>query len=322
MTHEQLMRLLNAYEMDRPEPTFLRHNENRTYRVQDSDGKRYLLRIHEPFVREMKGLQHTEAGILAELDMLEQWGHWSPDEVQVPVRNKSGELVTTFETDGQKMNASLLTWMEGRDLSQEDVQDADIAKKLGKHMAELHAFFRQYNPSGMEARPSQGKAYNKRMAKVIHSSVSQGLFTSADAATIEETLQLVNDRLSDEGGDDGPDLIHGDVCQGNAILTVNGDVRFIDFGFYGKGYAQTDTAMGALMLPANRRDAFLEAYYGRACSENELLLLEGLTLAAIIGFYVFQIGNEKHHDGMRERMPILCAERCRPFLRGERIFYQ
>ncbi|MEN1985618.1 phosphotransferase [Paenibacillus hubeiensis] len=226
MTHEQLMHLLHAYEMDRPEPTFLRHNENRTYRVQDSDGKRYLLRIHEPFVQEMKGLQHTEAGILAELDMLEQWGQWSRDEVQVPVRNKNGELVTTFETDGQKMNASLLTWMEGRDLSQEDVQDADIAKKLGKHMAELHAFFRQYNPSGMEARPSQGKAYNKRMAQVIHSSVSQ------------------------------------------------------------------------------------------------VLLLEGLTLAAIIGFYVFQIGNEKHHDGMRERMPILCAERCRPFLRGERIFYQ
>ncbi|MEY8745166.1 hypothetical protein AB9M62_38490 [Bacillales bacterium AN1005] len=110
---------------------------------------------------------------------------------------------------------------------------------------------------------------------------------------------------------------------GNAILTANGDLRFIDFGFYGKGYAQTDVAMGALMLPSDRRDAFLEAYYGeKGCSENELLQLEGFMLAAIIGFYVFQFGNEKMHDWMRERMPILCAERCKAFLRGERILYQ
>ncbi|MCM3127131.1 MULTISPECIES: phosphotransferase [unclassified Paenibacillus] len=322
MTNEQIKHLLNAYEMDRPEPTFLRHNENRTYRVQDSDGNRYLLRIHEPFVQEMKGLQHTEAGILAELDMLEQWGHWSQDEVQMPVRNKSGQLVTTLEIDGHRQNASLLTWMEGRDLSKEDTQDAEVAKKLGTHLSELHSFFRKYNPSGMESRPSQGKVYNERMAQVIYSGISQGLFKPADAAIIEDTLRLVNSRLSDEGGNDGPDLIHGDICLGNVILTVNGDVRFIDFGFYGKGYAQIDTAMNAMMLPAKRRDAFLEAYYGGRCSENELLQLEGFMLAAIIGFYVFQYGNVKMHDWMRERMPILCAERCQPFLQGERIFYQ
>lgn len=323
MTNEQLMLLLNAYDVDQPEPTFLRHNENRTYRVQDSVGKPYLLRIHDPFVQEMKGLQHTEAGVLAELNMLEQWGQWYPDEVQTPVRNKRGQLVTTLEGDGYRLNASLLTWVEGRDLTKEDTQDADVIKKLGTHMSELHVFFSQYSPFGMEARPSQGKAYNERMAQVIYSGVPQGLFTSADAVIIDDTLRLVNSRLSDEGGNEGPDLIHGDVGLGNAILTANGDLRFIDFGFYGKGYTQTDVAMGALMLPSDRRDAFLEAYYGeRGCSATELLQLEGFMLAAIIGFYVFQFGNEKMHDWMRERMPILCAERCQPFLRGERILYQ
>jgi len=63
MNDQHLAELLNRYGLDRPETAFLRHNENRTYRVTDASGTNYLLRIHDPLVEGMKGVQHTRAGI-------------------------------------------------------------------------------------------------------------------------------------------------------------------------------------------------------------------------------------------------------------------
>ncbi|WP_179086808.1 hypothetical protein [Paenibacillus odorifer] len=71
-----------------------------TYRVNDRTGKSYLLRIHEPFIEDMKGLQHTYSGILGELQMLEKLGSWSTNEIQTPVRNNEGELITIIEYEG------------------------------------------------------------------------------------------------------------------------------------------------------------------------------------------------------------------------------
>ena len=60
MTQEKLLNLLNRYDIQQQEVIFLRHNENRTYRVNDITGKSYLLRIHDPLIDGMKGLQHTK----------------------------------------------------------------------------------------------------------------------------------------------------------------------------------------------------------------------------------------------------------------------
>ncbi|MNP59461.1 hypothetical protein D3C76_1544590 [compost metagenome] len=110
---------------------------------------------------------------------------------------------------------------------------------------------------------------------------------------------------------------------GNIIITTEGEVRFIDFGFFGTGYALLDVAMGAMMLPSDRRDTFLKSYYREhENTANDLLQLEGFMLVAIIGYYVFQMGNEHVHSWMRERMPKLCSEYCHPFLNGESIFYK
>ena len=323
MTNEKLLDLLGRYDIQQPKIIFLRHNENRTYRVNDRTGQSYLLRIHEPFIDDMKGLQHTYGGILGELQMLEKLSSWSTNEVQTPVRNKDGELITIIEYEGELLNCSVLTWLAGRDMSKNDVNNFELVKKLGSQIAELHTFFRQYEHSGMELRPSQGRAYNERMIRVIHSGVQKNLFTSSDAHVIEETLKLINSRLEDHGGEEtGPDLIHGDLSMGNTIITTEGEIRFIDFGFFGTGYALLDVAMGAMMLPSDRRDTFLKGYFReRDNTSSDLLQLEGFMLVAIIGYYTFQMENEHVHAWMRERMPKLCLEHCRPFLKGESIFY-
>ncbi|MCR8642005.1 aminoglycoside phosphotransferase family protein [Paenibacillus sp. N1-5-1-14] len=322
MTNAELLNILSKYEIQQPEIIFLRHNENRTYRIQDQVGRSYLLRIHDPIVPDMRGLQHTYNGILGELQMLEKLGSWSTSEVQTPVRNKDGELITIIDIEGELLNCSVLTWLDGRDLNKDDFNNLELVKMLGSQIAELHTFFQQYERSGMEKRPSQGKAYNERMIRVIHSGVQKNLFTPSDATSIEQTLQLINSRLDVQSDEVGPDFIHGDLSLGNMIITSGGAIRFIDFGFFGTGYALLDVAMGALMLPSDRRDIFLEGYFrNRNYTANELLQLEGFMLVAIIGYYVFQMENENVQSWMRERMPKLCAEYCVPFLRSESIFY-
>ncbi len=55
MTNDDLHAILSSYGIDQPVLTFLRHNENRTYRVDDAIGNSYLLRIHQPVKETMTG---------------------------------------------------------------------------------------------------------------------------------------------------------------------------------------------------------------------------------------------------------------------------
>ncbi|MBT2765997.1 aminoglycoside phosphotransferase family protein [Paenibacillus sp. ISL-20] len=322
MRNEQLQEILKEYGIQEPEITFIRHNENRTYKVGDHDGSTYLLRIHQPVKDGMAGQQHTYDGLLGELQMLEHLSGWDQLLVQRPLRNREGELITIIEHEGKRWNSSVLTWLEGRDLHKEDVSDPVMVEKLGARVSELHRFYGQYISEGMDKRPSQGIGYNQYMIEVIKQGLAKGLFTSFDVSVIEDTISLVNSRLADRGNEEAWGLIHGDLSLGNIIMTSDGELSFIDFGFFGPGYNYTDVAMGAMMVPSELRNIFLRGYYGSEhTGQDKFVLLEGFMLLAIIGYYVFQMENESVHAWMRERMPKLCADYCKPYLSGERIFY-
>lgn len=324
MTDEQLHHILYSFRFQKPEITFLRHNENRTYKVSDADGSTYVLRVHQPFKESMTGLQHTYEGLLGELLMLESLAKESSLLVQSPLRNRDGELITVIEHEGQRLNCSVLTWLEGRDLQKEDVQKPELVKLLGSQVAELHEFYRQYPQFRVKNRPEQGIAYNVGLIRTIHTGLDLGLFASSDVAIIEKCIHLINDKLEQIGTDtDRWGLIHGDLGFGNMIISPEGQLSFIDFGFFGPGYDWTDIAMGAMMVPSAHRNIFLEGYYGTAnLDADELVLIEGMMLISIIGYYAFQMGNESVHNWMREKMPKFCADHCVPFLAGKRIFYQ
>ncbi len=104
MQHEQLQDILIQYGIREPEITFIRHNENRTYKVKGHDGSPYLLRIHQPVKDGMAGLQHTYDGLLGELQMLEAMSDRDHLLVQRPLRNRKGDLITIIELEGKRWN--------------------------------------------------------------------------------------------------------------------------------------------------------------------------------------------------------------------------
>ncbi|CAM4161669.1 hypothetical protein L1N85_13475 [Paenibacillus alkaliterrae] len=82
-----------------------------------------------------------------------------------------------------------------------------------------------------------------------------------------------------------------------------------------------DLAMAALNAPALSRKFVLEGYFGDSnVPEQVTAVLEGFVLMAVLGYYAFQMENEKIHPWIRERIPLLCENRCRPLLNGEPIF--
>lgn len=325
MTEEMLVEILSQYNVHSPTISFIRHNENRTYKVTDADGQSFLLRIHQPFKEGMTGLQHTYYGLLEELNMLDaQKKHGRMPAYQTPLRNHEGQWITTITNEGSPIHCSLLTWLDGRDLRKEDMEERDLVRQLGSQIAELHDFFRDYESQGMEHRPSQDIEYNESLIAAIKTGAELGLFKASDVITIERCIQLINDRLKQIGKTrETWGMIHGDLGMGNVIMTTTGTLSFIDYGFFGSGYYSTDVAMGALMVPPALRDVFLEGVYG--CSrpqDEERILLEGMMLISILGFYAFHMGNEKMYEWMQERLPKLCTEHCLPYLSGESIFYR
>lgn len=113
MRNEQLQEILNEYDIREAEIAFIRHNENRTYKVKGHDGSTYLLRIHQPFKDGMAGQQHTYEGLMGELQMLEHLSDRNHLLVQRPVRNREGELITVIEHEGSVGTAPCLPgWKE------------------------------------------------------------------------------------------------------------------------------------------------------------------------------------------------------------------
>lgn len=321
--HGYLLGVLEGYGLAQPKLTFLRHSENRTYRVDDIDGSAYLLRVSQPLKASMAGLQHTYGGLRSELKMLDQLAAKSRLKIQKPLRNQDGDWITVFEHEGKRIHCSMLTWLEGRDLQKDDVKDPGLVRKLGTLIGELHAFYREYRLNDEENRPSQGIKYNQSLVTTIKEGYKLGLFTLSDVATIESCIWLINSRLEALGKDtEAWGLIHGDLGMGNIIISPGGELGLIDFGFFGTGYYLLDVAMTASMLPSELRDTLLAGYFGsNAIQPEDMLLLEGFMLIGIIGYYAFQMGNESVYGWMKERMPLLCSNYCLPFLSGDRIFY-
>lgn len=319
----KILKLLFQYDIVSPEATLLRHNENRTYKVIDtSNNSVYLLRVHDPLTLNLGGIQHTRQGVESELRLLEAISKRTDLMAPVPVVNRYGQLVTEFQLDGSTLCCSLLHWIEGHNLTKEDLLSSDAAYNLGAQVGSLHTFFATYDKVVPEDRPDYGIQRTEKMLKQIRRGVELELFSEENFHIVEKTLTLIVDRLrTGKSGTLKQGIIHADLNMSNILVSPIGRYVFIDFCLFGFGYLLFDVAMAALNAPKEYREQVVTGYYGRVLPYEEVYpIIEGFMLSAVLGYYAFVMENEAAHTRIQERMPQFCHTRCTPFLNGESIF--
>ncbi|WP_146762402.1 phosphotransferase enzyme family protein [Paenibacillus contaminans] len=316
-------KLLTVYPLRNPEVEFIRHNENMTYRITDrANGKSYLLRIHKPITENLQGIQHTHEGLRSELQLLEDMAAQTELIVQTPVRTLSGRTVAVWESAGEAVPYTLLNWIDGKTLEREDLNEDTGVRMLGRELALLHRFLRQYPDSPPLTRPRYGLDRNIESLERIRYGAEIGIIGSGDMDTIEKSFARINLRLGElESRPELWGLIHADLNIGNMIVTERG-FGFIDFCLSGFGFYMQDVAHCALSVRKESRDVFLDAYAQTfPLPAQPIDHLSCFMLAAIFGNYAFQMKNPAKRERIRERLPIVCETYCKPFLEGgESIF--
>ncbi|WP_053376914.1 phosphotransferase enzyme family protein [Paenibacillus sp. FJAT-27812] len=319
--------ILKQYPIRVTSISFIRHNENMTYKVTDeAAGITYLLRIHKAITSSMSGLQHICEGLDAEMAFL-QTLHESKDAVvltQTPVRNNSGDWVTCKTVDGEVVHSTLLQWINGRDLQQDESLSRHQITHFGEQVGSLHQFAKSTSMSLNKVRPAYaGITQNELMLKRLKHGVSMGIFSEIDYAALTRFFEVLNASLETYPQTANCwGIIHADINKGNLLLTPNG-IALIDFCLFGYGYYLYDVAGSVLSLKPEERDYFLTGYLGHtaALSAQDMKRLEGFMMVAILGYYAFQLENEDRHSWMRERMPLFCQKYCLPFVGNQSIFY-
>lgn len=314
--------VLLQYPIINPIVELIRHNENITYKVTEKRAENtYLLRMHKPITKNMQGVHNTHEAIQSELEYLLAWSSHSELPVQIPVPNLNGELVTTVFIEHEEVHCSVLKWIFGETMSKQDLNSEGTVSSLGRHIAYLHQFSQSFQHGSSFVRPEYGMEWTNTMLTKLRSGEEMGLITTKDFHILENTFSLINDRIKvwsktiETWG-----LIHADINYSNLILTSKG-ISFIDFGLSGFGHYAMDVAMGALMTEVELRDALLSGYTNTISRRIDIEQLEVLMFLVICAYYAFLVSKKDKHLWIREHMPGLIENYCKPFLNGQSVFY-
>lgn len=317
------MQALGHYGLTEPEATFIRHNENITFRVVDrARHAAYLLRIHRPASATYSGLRQRPEALASELLWLDALHRDTPLTVQRPVSNTRGDLVTTLQAGGETIPCTLLRWITGDELRLEGPKRSALAERLGVVVAHLHDHAAHWSQPEGFVRPIYDAEYFHRQPSLLSYGIEARVITEDDDAAIRETVQtivaLLSPRLSDP---DHWGLIHNDL-QGSNILAWRGDIRPIDFSLCGFGYYLSDLGTTLPSLTRELRPFFLAGYRAHRCVDDaDRRLIDGLFLLSRLGAYVFMLPDRANHEWLRDRIPRFVTNECQAFLGGRPLLF-
>lgn len=309
---------LQAYPIVSPTITFLRHNENITFRVVDRQtNETYLLRIHAPLTEAFQGERQQPEMIASELCWLEALSNETELTLQRPVRTKNSELVALVEGNQEAIPCSLLHWLEGEPFP--DIPSTVQATRLGTIVATLHAHARAWIIPETFTRPAYDLAFHEQQINKLASGVSMGVIREEDYATIQGTLACVLAVLGQ--AQELLLLIHADLHCGN-LLASGKAVYPIDFSLSGFGLPLFDLGTCLTCLPSDLRPACLEAYQQRETLPSAFpLLIDACFLLSRMGAYVYMLPNSAEHAWLKERIPRFVAQECRLFLAEKPLLF-
>lgn len=278
-----LKEALDNYEIQNPQVEFIRHNENETYKLKDSQlNNQYVIRIHKPsakFSFDIFGTKKHSVDLrISEMSILNTISKNTEIPVQIPVKNKNDEFVTVL-SDGTPV--TLLTWIDGNTAEEIELTD-DVLFKVGEMVGKFHAFSKSWTKSNNLNRYS----YDKKLLIEVMSKIKMGtklnIFSSEQFKVIEDAInEIVNrmnalDLLKKTKG-----IVHSDLSKSNLIMS-NGRIVPIDFSLCGYSYFYMD--LGSLFSHFDKQEQ-------RSCiiSGYKSILNEEIDTKFIEPFMVFQI---------------------------------
>lgn len=242
---ETLQRLaestLRYWGKEAREISLIKMRENAVFRIVDSHGDAFVLRVH-------RDGNHSEDSLRSELQWMSALQDFGMD-VPTIVPTKQGHAFVTAQVNGltEPRQVDLLEWIEGRQLGTSegglggDIQDIDSTyRTIGNIAARLH------NHATDWSLPSSFQRHHWDLEGLVGERPHWGRFWELAALTSAERdlLGLARDKVRSElhalaCGSDAHrrySLIHADFVPENLLLTADGKVRLIDFDDSGFGW--------------------------------------------------------------------------------------
>ncbi|WP_165921251.1 phosphotransferase enzyme family protein [Paenibacillus albiflavus] len=318
-------KVLMHYSFIEPIIEFIRHNENITFKVTNKpDNRKYLLRIHKPISDGFSGLQHTRDGLQSEMVFLREIDQKNILKVQRPVLNKEGELVTEYISDQFGTSyATLLEWIEGSTLSQNEDNIDQIIYRLGENLASLHEFSQTLMPLELHRPVYNAKRIDETLTE-LRQGTNNAILNQEDYDVINSVLSIVKEQLVElDSRENTWGYIHADFQLGNVIVSEQNQYPFlIDYCLFGYGYYLFDLGSASSMLKSELRKTFLDGYASKTSfSFDDIRYIEGQIFMDIFISYVFFINDSEKNGWIKEHASKICNTLCRDFLEGKEVYY-
>lgn len=228
---------LEAYDLGRISPHFIRHNGGVTYRLQDERGTpRYLLKIAQP-------IGESEAVPPERLVLLMAWLATLADDeelvVQEPVPNRDGELLTavSFNDLSQPFHCTVQRWIEGEHWrgAFTPLQMYRIGTMIGRIHTRRAPWVAARETEGLE----QNIAWLWQRFAILEPVATSGILEAYEWRTVVTAVERIDEIMAAMGREAFWGAVHGDLHHQN-LLFHGESVRPIDFGDYRLAHAPYD----------------------------------------------------------------------------------
>ena len=319
-----LKKAMAQYDIENSDISFIRHSENLTYRVlSKSKAESYLLRIHYPLSGIIDKKWHDEKVINSELLWLKSLSESTDIQVQIPVMNKSGMLVSKVKHGENEIFCTMLTWIEGTVRYESDEYNTVQAENLGSLSAKLHNHAENWKIPAHFSRPAQD--YDSTLdnfKKLLKRNQVLNIFDKNSEEMLQKAIEKIGKCYETEKSQQNWGLIHGDLCENNYILNGN-NVSPIDFSLCGYGSFSYDITTSLLHI---FREDLWRSYFagykkhrGLPCTIRESI--EAFFISTQIDSWGFHCTDPNEEDWLRRSIKACLDNYIPPFLNGESYIF-
>jgi len=310
-----LTEALDLYNLKCPQTELIRHNENITYKIIDTD-KQYVLRIHKPTEGFYPDFLNTNRGqfelIQSELDIISSLKNETDLSVQTPICGINSGFVQSL-ADGTPV--TLLEWIEGQTIENVGLTP-DIYKDSGKLMANMHTFFAQSAERDKRySRYSYDQTILPSIAARIENAVQIEMISNEQAKTIINSLDEMRRRFDELDNIQEKHIVHADLGKSNVIIGVDGILTPIDFSLCGYSHFYMDLGgIYGLNFDDEGRKYIIEGYKSiRNCEINPRYIEPYFALSVVL-FIACQYERAKKWDWFPGNMERWCRDIFKPLV--------